>query len=40
MEEFEYKIIKSLEKEGDIVIAFGIGGFIVIIGFLIYAIIW
>lgn len=40
MDDLEHKIIKSLEREGDIVVGFGIASFIIIVGFLIYAIIW
>lgn len=39
MEEFEYKILKSFEKEGKIIIVITLFGFLFILGFLIYAII-
>lgn len=39
MEELEYKILKSLEREGIILTNIIIIGFCFIVGFLIYAII-
>jgi len=39
MEELEYKILKSLEKEGDLILKITLLGLFVIVGFLIYAII-
>jgi len=39
MKELEYKILKSLEKEGDLILKITLLGLFVIVGFLIYAII-
>lgn len=39
MEELEYKILNSLEKEGDLILKITLLGLFVIVGFLIYAII-
>lgn len=39
MEELEYKILKSLEREGDITLKISLFGLLIVVGFLIYAII-